>query len=140
MTSNNLFHSILSGGNSEPPAGLALKFHQMFPEATELEWHSDGEMLEAIFRQEGIEKIAFFMESGEWIDTRTNLSIEMIPQKLRSVLEENWEIMNAISIVSQKSTEFEFIVRDKEKNRYLLFTDDQGAITHQSAFREESIL
>lgn len=137
---DKFFMSFFKGFHSEPPQGVLDALVSIAPGAVETEWHKDGDVFEVIFREEGIEKIAFFSPDGEWLNTKENLALETIPTEIRSQLEKKWEIMNAIRIITNNKIEFEFITRDQQKTRYLVFTDDQGNITHQSDFNEESIL
>jgi hypothetical protein len=137
---DKFFMSFFKGFHSEPPMEVLDALIALAPGAVETEWHKDGDVFEVIFREEGIEKIAFFSPGGDWLNTKENLTLETIPAEIRKRLEEKWEIMNAIRISTEGKTEFEFITRDQQKTRYLVFTDDQGNITHQSDFNEESIL
>jgi len=132
--------SFFRGFHAGPPQNVLDGLYRIAPEAVEVEWHIDENTFEAIYRENGKEKISFFLENGEWFETKTNLSLEMIPSFIKKELEKNWEIMNAIELITPEKREFEFIARDKSKSRYLLFTDENGTITQQSDFNEESIL
>lgn len=132
--------SFFRGFHADPPQNVLEGFYRIAPEAVEVEWHIDENTFEAIYRENGIEKISFFLENGEWLETKTNLRLEMIPAFIKAELEKNWEIMNAIELKTPQKREFEFITRDKSKSRYLLFTDEDGRITQQYDFNEESIL
>lgn len=137
---DKFFMSFFKGFHSEPPPEVLDALIAAAPGAVETEWHKDGEIYEVIFREEGIEKIAYFSLIGDWLNTKENMALETIPAEIRKRLEEKWEIMNAIKIVTKDKTEFEFITRDQQKTRYLVFTDAHGNITQQSDFNEESIL
>jgi hypothetical protein len=137
---DKFFMSFFKGFHCEPPQKVLDALIAIAPGAVEAEWHEDDDVFEVIFREEGLEKIAFFSQRGEWLNTKENLVLEAIPAEIRGQLEKKWEIMNAIKIISKDKTEFEFIIRDQQKNRYLVFTDDRGNVTQQSDFNEESIL
>lgn len=132
--------SFFKGHYTVPPQVIYEGLNRIAPEAVEVEWHVDENSFEAIYRENGIEKISFFLENGEWYETKINLRIEMIPVVIKESLERNWEIMNAIEIVSPHKKEYEFITRDTSKKRFLIFTDETGKIIQQSDFNEESIL
>lgn len=132
--------SFFKGFHSELPKKVLDVLDVIAPGAVEIEWHKDGEIYESIFREEGLEKIAFLNLHGEWLNTKVNMALETIPGEIRRRLEGKWEIMNAIRIVSKDKTEYEFITRDKQNTRFLIFTDDIGNITQESDFNEERIL
>lgn len=137
---DKFFMSFFTGFHTEPPKEVLDALVAVAPGAVEIEWHKDGEIYESIFREEGLEKIAFFNLHGVWLNTKENMALETIPGDIRRRLEGKWEFMNAIRIITKDKTEYEFIIRDKHNNRFLIFTDDIGNITQQSDFNEESIL
>ncbi len=97
-----------------------------FFSAKNSEWSRHGNYYEAIFYHHGLEKIARFSSDGELLEHRVNLPLEKIPAAVSVNASAEGEIMNCIEIHTEAVLTYEFIVRDKSLNRYLLLTDDSG--------------
>jgi len=130
----DLFKSILTGSHSTPPESVQITFNQMFKEANSVEWHLEGKFFESIFVYHGKEIICRFDRNSAWVDTRINQSLEEIGKEITSKLETLGEIMSAIRIEKPGSLTYEFVIRDKEMNRQIYFTDPSGEITDKRGF------
>jgi hypothetical protein len=130
----DLFKSILTGNNSTPPEKVQLAFNKKFKEAAAVEWHLEGKYFESIFVYKGKEIICRFDKNSEWIDTRINQSLEEIGKSITSKLETLGEIMSSIRIEKPEGLLFEFVIRDKDMNRQICFTDPTGEIVEKRGF------
>ena len=130
----DLFKSILTGSNSTPPESVQIAFNQKFKEAVSVEWHFEGNYFESIFVYHGKEIICRFEKTAKWVDTRINQSLDEIDKKITLKLSKLGEIMSSIRIEKPESILFEFVIRDKDMNRQIYFTDPSGEIVEKRGF------
>jgi hypothetical protein len=130
----DLFKSIVTGNSSTPPESVQVAFSHMFSGAEAVEWHLEGKYFESIFVYKGKEIICRFNKNSEWVETRTNQSISEIDPKITGKLSSLGEIMSSIRIEMPENILFEFVIRDKEMNRQIYFTDISGEIVEKRGF------
>lgn len=119
--------SIFAKKNTAPDH-IKIKFKQLFPKAIGVEWCKLKDNMEAVFTEEGTEKISLFSREGNLIELKTNLSIEAIPNTIAKAVEQEGEIMNCISIFIPEVLNYELIVRDSNLKRYRISSDKNGSI------------
>ncbi len=129
-----LFNILLSGEKITPPENVESAFNNMFKEAASVEWHIEGKYYESIFVYNGKEIICRFEKNSEWVDTRINQSLEEIGELVTKKLSVHGEIMSSIRIEKPEGILFEFVIRDKEMNRQIYFTDTAGEIIKKNGF------
>jgi hypothetical protein len=110
------------------PKIVVNNFNKVFPDAINVEWYLNGEIFEAVFHENDLEKIAFIDNKGTTIETKVNLALSLIPFAIAQIASNHGEIMNAIKITNNDSITYEIIVRDQKLNRYLIEFDDKGLI------------
>jgi hypothetical protein len=130
----DLFKSIITGSNSTPPENVQIAFNQMFKEASAVEWHLEGKYFESIFVYHGKEIICRFDKNSAWVDTRTNQSLDEIGKGITDKLASLGEIMSSIRIQKPDGELFEFVIRDKDMNRQIYFSDPEGEIVDKRGF------
>lgn len=130
----DLFKSILTGSDSTPPESIQKAFNQMFKGAASVEWHLEGKYFESIFVYLGKEIICRFDRNSNWVETRINQTVEEIGKQITSKLEAFGEIMSSIRIEKPDAVLFEFVIRDKEMNRQIFFTNQNGDILEKKGF------
>lgn len=130
----DLFKSILTGNNSTPPESIQIAFNQKFKAATSVEWHLEGKYFESIFVYQGKEIICRFNKNSEWVDTRINQTLDEISKDITGKLASLGEIMSSIRIEMPDSLLFEFVIRDKDMNRQIYFTNPSGEIVEKRGF------
>jgi hypothetical protein len=130
----DLFKTILTGNKSTPPESVQQLFNKMFREASAVEWHIEGNYFESIFVYRGKETICRFAMDSQWIDTRINQSLEETGNSITSKLSILGEIMSSIRIEKPEGVMLEFIIRDKEMNRQIYFTNLSGEIIEKRGF------
>jgi len=72
--------------------------------------------------------LAKYDNEGNFVNVKTNLPVDKLPEKIRSVAQSFGEIMNAIVISNNIETFYEIILRDKELTRYELLVDMDGKV------------
>jgi hypothetical protein len=128
--------------SSHSPGSKVLNnFKSHFPEATNIDWSAEKEgVYEAIFRVNGIEMIAWFEKSGNWLKTETNYTLGMLDSVIRQKLELYGQIMSSIFIErASGDSEYEFIIRDNFQVRHVFITDNQGNIRGRQNFDESTL-
>jgi hypothetical protein len=128
--------------DSHSPGSKVLNcFKSHFPEATNIEWtqEKDG-VFEAIFRVNGIEMIAWFEKSGNWLKTETNFTLGMLDENIRLKLEQYGQIMSSILIErANGDMGYEFIIRDNFQVRHVFITDHLGNVQDRQNFDENEL-
>jgi hypothetical protein len=128
---DNLFQNILKSSKARIPSLVLKCFSDLFPEAINVEWYNIEKTYEAVFYDNDFEKIIRINEEGNIIDTKVNLPLHIIPDRIaRNAISEG-EIMNAISITEGDNTYYELIVRDKKLNRYLALYNDKAELLNK---------
>ena len=130
----DLFKTILTGNNSTPPESVRNLFNKMFREAVAVEWHLEGNFFESIFVYQGKEIICRYGKNSEWVDTRINQTLEETGETITGKLSALGEIMSSIRIEKPEGVMLEFVIRDKEMNRLIYFTNLSGEIIEKRGF------
>lgn len=127
--------------STSPGTKVLNNFKSHFPEATNIDWSTEKEgVYEAIFRVNGIEMIAWFEKSGNWLKTETNYTLGMLDSEIRGKLELYGQIMSSILIErASGDSEYEFIIRDNFQVRHVFITDNQGNIRDRQNFDESTL-
>ncbi len=125
-----------------PGEDLLNSFHQMFPNATNVEWSKEKDgIFEVIFRVNGIEQIAQFEKSGRWLKTETNYKLEMLIPSLREKLGKYGQIMSSIYTEREDNKNgWEFIIRDNFQVRHVFTTDTEGNVIERHTFDEGTLI
>jgi hypothetical protein len=108
------------------PSAVAGSLRVNFPSATGVEWSQPGQLFEAIFFHDNAEKIARFDSDGNLLEYRVNIPPTDIPSEVKSAVNEEFEIMNCISVFISGLTTYELIVRNRDLVRYLMVIDHRG--------------
>jgi len=124
----------LAGEKITPPENVQLAFDIMFKDAVSVEWHQEGKYYESIFVYKGKEIICRFEKTSEWVDTRINQTLEEIGELVLKKLSVLGEIMSSILIEKPDGNMLEFVIRDKDMNRQIYFTDTSGEIIKKTGF------
>jgi hypothetical protein len=130
----DLFKLIFKSNKNTPPEGVKQAFEERYRDAVSVEWHQDDNFFESIFVYRGKETISRFSKSSEWLESRINQELNEISAEIRANLSRFGEIMSSIRIEKPHSTVFEFVIRDKEMNRQIIFTSPEGVILDQEGF------
>ena len=76
--------------DGRPGKDVISQFDRMYPEAFDVEWGREGTYWEVSFetgaRPNGIEHEAIYDADGNWIQTKTEISIGSVPQFIRDFL------------------------------------------------------
>lgn len=76
--------------DGRPSKDVRNEFNSMYPDAWDVEWEFNGIYWEVDFetgsRPNGIEHSAWYDKAGNWIQTKTELAYESVPQKIKDYL------------------------------------------------------
>lgn len=76
--------------DGRPSKDVRSEFNSMYPDAWDVEWEFNGLYWEVNFetgsRPNGIEHSAWYDKAGNWIQTKTELAYEAVPQKIKDYL------------------------------------------------------
>ncbi len=122
---------VIEGNGISTPAICSQAFSKHFEDAINTDWFVKGKFYEAIFYKDSIEHIALFDGSGNLIEYRKSLPFALLPEKIKSLVEESGEIMNALLKNKRNSIEYEVILRDKFLKRHLILLTDSGKIINE---------
>jgi hypothetical protein len=128
----DFFQNMLQISKTVIPIVVVSNFIRIFPDALNVEWYLNGEIFEAVFHENELEKIAFFDIEGNNLETKVNLPLALLSSTIASIASTYGEIMNAIKITNREEITFEIIVRDLELNRYRVELDDKGIFINKN--------
>ncbi|MBE0639235.1 MAG: hypothetical protein IH598_12010 [Bacteroidales bacterium] len=117
---------IFKRGGPRIPKAVKQSLSKHFSKAKSIEWGNHGELYEALFFDQDIEKIARFDQNGKLVECRINTPVPEIPYFVKTNLEEDFEIMNCIAVYASETMNYELIVRNHELTRYHLLIDSLG--------------
>lgn len=120
----NLFNKTIKS----VPKQIQVSFNNHFPEAINIDWSKKEKGFEAVFYLNESEYISLFSTDGKLIEYKQNIWKDSIPESVKSVCEEQGEIMNVIAIHRENKLLYEIIVRDLKMNRTLLLFDENGKL------------
>jgi len=119
--------SVLFAGN--PPETVNKAFKQKFPNAVEIKWEKDGvQEWEANFKLEGINMTSNFNNSGEWLETETEIPASKIPDKIIMAINASYKnykvVSGAIIERSKASTIYEVDIKSGAIKKEVLYNLD----------------
>lgn len=124
----NIAKGIIDGNRIQPPEMCQKIFKDNFPASVNIDWFEREHYFEAVFYKDNIEHIAIYSKTGNLQEYKMILTIGLLPESIKSKLEEMGEIMNALLINKGNSINYEAIVRDKDLKRYLVLLTNLGKI------------
>ncbi len=114
-------------GNGVSPSEVCLQaFNDNFMDAVNVEWFNKKSYYEAIFYKNNLEHIALFSLNGVLLEYKQNLPTEYIPEAIKNLALSKGEIMSSLLNNKGNMIEYELIVRDKQRKRYLIVVTDIG--------------
>jgi hypothetical protein len=125
---NIFFKNILSDKATNPPEQVKKHFFGFFTNPFNIDWYSEDDFYEAIFYEDDFEKIATYDTEGNFINVKTNIPVDQLPQKVVLGAQAYGEIMNAILISNVSETFYEIILRDNDLVRFELLLDGNGIV------------
>lgn len=76
--------------DGRPSKDVRSEFNRMYPDAWDVEWEFNGLYWEVDFetgsRPNGIEHSAWYDKAANWIQTKTELAYDAVPQKIKDYL------------------------------------------------------
>ena len=115
-------------GIKQAPKQVREAFETMFPDATHVEWDKEFSTYKAEFYHDGHEKDAQFDKEGNWMRTKTELSIVEVPAPVMEAAREHcdWEIDDvclfeqADGVATYYLIEFDQDMSPREKQLHIL--------------------
>jgi len=135
-----LIGALLAGCNDdtvEPTQQAEVTFGQMYPEATNVEWETEGDYRVAEFRDGGFEKEAWFDRSGSWQLTETDLAYADLPEEVRTAHESgdfaDWTV-DDVDFVERNGRESLYVLEVERGNtEYDLYYLEDGTLVKSFA-------
>jgi hypothetical protein len=122
---NNLFKD----NTIQPPQDIINALVKYFTRPLNIEWFKKNDLYEAIFYSENKEHIAHLSFDGKLRDYRVNRLISELPVFIENQIKPRGEIMNVVSIHSDKNVRYEVIFRDSKLTRFVAMFDNSGIET-----------
>lgn len=121
---------VVQGDTLEPSEKCLEAFLLNFEGAINIEWTRKGVKFEAIFYKDNIEHIALFEQDGSLERYQMNLSPNLLPESIKTDMEQKGEIMNVVLINEGNNIQYEVIIRDTNMDRHLIFVSQLGKVIH----------
>ena len=121
------FSTILLASN--PPEIVTKAFLQKFPKATEIKWSKENSNeWEASFKLENVTISANYSNTGEWIETETEIPVSKIPEQVIKSINQSykgWQIQGGAIIEKAKSdTVYEVDIKSGISKKEVLYKSD----------------
>lgn len=135
-----MFSGIWRGNHAAVPGRRVVEaLDARFPGARQIEWFQpEADLFEAVFIHDAREKIALFLSTGDWKETRVNCPVYEAPDWTREVTGEE-ELMNLIEIIRPEDTQYELIVRDRELRRFLLLVSSGKKVLSRTSLASREL-
>ena len=116
---------------TEVPEAVQATFDEMFPDAEEVFWMSEGDEYVANFYHDEHSLEASILTSGEWVQTTTYLELEELPKEALGFINKEFGTLEEYYTITKVQTpELMFFTADfevKGKSVYLKF-DNTGKL------------
>ncbi|WP_268036196.1 PepSY-like domain-containing protein [Algoriphagus sp. PAP.12] len=117
--------------NKEVPMTVKEAFGSRFPEAKNVEWGRENEEeWEAEFSLEGHEYSSNFSNSGDWLETETEVAIDEIPADIINLLNQeftDYDLEFSERVESPEGIAYEFGI-EVDEDEYEVLIDSRGKI------------
>ncbi len=121
---------------SEVPAEVVSAFQEKFSQAKNVEWEkeSDNE-LEAEFKHDGKEMSASFSNTGEWLETETEIKEKDLPRAVKDALKTQfvgYDIEESAQVSTPAQSEAYEVELEKGKATLEVVLDKSGKVLKQA--------
>ena len=118
-----------SFAQSKTPTAVTTAFNQKFPNATKVKWDKENaHEYEASFEWKGEKLSANFSDNGEWLETESPISFNLLPEKVQSAFNSAHKgaLVKAVAKIetSKGITKFEVEFKQGVKTIELFYTID----------------
>lgn len=123
------------------PASITTAFKSKFPSATHIVWEKENADYEANFKVNGKEMSASFDNSGNWLETETELKVADLPAAVQQILKKdfaNYKVNEASQIESVKNgNSYEAEIAKGKETFDVLFASDGKVISKTKKEKEK---
>jgi hypothetical protein len=130
-----------SQSGKDAPTAVRTAFAQKFSNATRIKWGMENDKeWEAEFQMDGKKYSANFDNAGTWMETEYQVSIEELPDAVRTTLDQETagsKIKLSEVTETKDGKAFEFVL-SKGENETELVIDSAGNITNKEQLQEEN--
>lgn len=124
----NPFKNIFTSQSHSVPEKVKKHLYHFFPGAVNVEWGKNGEDYEAIFYMDEMEHIVKITAKDGVCQIKKNLKFADLMKKIRDMAATYGEVMNVISIFSDRKITYEIIVRDENLKRSMVLLNSEGQL------------
>jgi hypothetical protein len=118
------------GQNPAPPREVQAAFSKQFNTVQELKWEQEDNEWEAEFKSDGTEMSASFDNSGNWLETETEITMKNVPADIIKAVNlkfNGWEMEEFERIEKPDFNGYE-IALEKEETETEILVSDSGEI------------
>lgn len=119
-----LFQSC-DNGDKEPVPGYVsteakAAFEEKYPSAKDVEWEARNNYLTVEFKQDRVEKEAWFDRDGVWYMTETDVPFDRLPDAVKTVFQQSeyatWKV-DDVDMIERRNTETVYVIEVEQGNR-----------------------
>ena len=115
-----LFIYVSSTALTHVPTPVSKTFDLKFPNAKNIKWDKENKNeYEAAFSLDGIKYTASFNEKGEWLETETNITFNILPEKVQQAFNTSYKDskIKAVAKIENSKGEIKYEIEIKQKNK-----------------------
>ena len=128
---NNFLKKMIEGNGESPPEACLESFNENFSDAVNVDWHNRNTCFEAVFYKGNLGHIAIFNLDGTLVEYRQFLPYEYLPVPLRNIALSKGEVMNSVLKNKGNMIEYEIIVCNPQRKRFMLLISDIGELKEE---------
>lgn len=129
----DFLQKVINGNGISPSEDCLRSFKENFAEAVNVDWYDRKTYFEAVFYNGNLEHIAHFSPDGKLMEYRQLLPFDYLPGPLRDLAYEKGEVMSIVLKNKGNMIEYEIIVSNPRRKRYLLTLSDSGELKEEKA-------
>lgn len=139
-----LFQSCDNDGN-EPVPGYVdpvtkAAFEEKYPSAKEVEWKTRNNYIVVDFKQDQVEKEAWFDNSGEWYMTETDVPFDGLPDAVKTAFRQSeyasWKVED-VDMIERRGLETVYVIEvEQNENEVDLYYSPDGILVKTVADTE----
>jgi hypothetical protein len=111
--------------NPRVPVSVSDQFTNAFSQATDVQWTTGANVLEATFHFRGTVLFAFYKESGDLMGVGTNISSDQLPKNLKAAIKKSYGSYWITELSSYWTPDTEgYVITLENSDRVVTFTSD----------------
>ncbi len=122
--------------DADVPQAVISQFQQKFPDAKKVEWSKESATeMEAEFKMNGEEMSANFSNTGEWLETETEMKEKDLPEAVKNALKSqfaDYKVEESEKVATPQQSEAYEVEIEKGETTLDVMLDQSGKVIKQT--------